>query len=113
MFRKRWHDAFVGKLEKGETVYYEVLGYTDSGQLIMPEVQNSKTKDKDFIQQYGKTTKFTYGCELIIPPAHGKSLSGSTFDTRRLNRIFIYRMTYTSNDGMVIEYPTELVKKTC
>lgn len=30
-FRQQHHDKFVGKLMKGETVYYEVVGFTDSG----------------------------------------------------------------------------------
>lgn len=93
MFRKRWHDMFIGKLHKGETVYYEVLGYTANGQLIMPEVQNKKTQDPEFVKQYGLTTKFTYGCE----PNNSE--------------IAIYRMTFTDTNGLVIEYPTELVKK--
>src|SRR5690625_1276443 len=28
-FRKRWHDYFDGKLHKGETIYYEIVGYTN------------------------------------------------------------------------------------
>lgn len=94
-FRKQWHDAFVGKLQKGETVYYEVVGYTDDGGLIMPECNNEKTKDKEFIKQYGKVTQFTYGCN------YGQS------------DIYVYRMTMTNEDGYVIEYPWHMVKLRC
>lgn len=94
-FRKKWHDTFHEKLQKGETAYYEVVGYTDDGNLIMPECNNKKTKDKEFIKKYGNTTQFTYGCE------EGKS------------DIYVYRMTMTNEDGHVVEYPTELVNIRC
>jgi len=94
-FRKRWHDFFVGKLHKNETVFFEIVGYTDKGGLIMPECNNEKTKDKAFIKQYGKTTKFTYGCEV------GES------------KILVYRMTMANVEGEVFEYPTELIKTRC
>jgi hypothetical protein len=95
VFRKQWHDEFVGKLHKGETVYYEVVGYTDDGGLIMPECNNELTKDKAFIKQWGKTTQFTYGC------GYGQS------------DIYVYRMTMTNEDGIVTEYPWHLVKLRC
>jgi hypothetical protein len=94
-FRKQWHDFFTGKLWKGITVYYEVVGYTHDNQLIMPECDNRKTKDKEFIKQYGDTTKFTYGCEI------GQ------------NDIYVYRMTMTNEDGDILEIPWEIVKIYC
>ena len=94
-FRKQYHDYFKGKLHKGEEVFYEVLGYVNENTLIMGEVSNKKTGDKDFIKQYGETTKFTYGCKP------NESI------------IRVYRMTMTNEDGYVVEYPTELVRKRC
>jgi hypothetical protein len=94
-FRKQWHDFFKNKLHKGETVYYEVLGYTEGNQTIMPDCSNSKTKDKEFIKQYGETTKFTYGCG-----------TGQ-------NDVYVYRMTVTNEDGDVVEYPWHLTKLRC
>ena len=94
-FRKQWHDLFVGKLHKGESVYLEVVGYTDDGALIMPECDNKKTKDKEFIKKYGDKTQFTYGCGF------GQS------------DIYVYRMTMTNEDGHVFEYPTELAQLRC
>ena len=94
-FRKQWHDFFVGKLHKGESIFFETVGYTDDGKLIMPECDNKKTKDKEFIKQYGDTTRFTYGCGV------GQS------------DIYVYRMTMTNEDGHVVEYPWELVKLRC
>lgn len=94
-FRKNWHDLFEGKLQKGETVYYEVVGYMNEGKLIMPECSNKKTGDKSFVKKYGDTTRFTYGC--------GKGDSD----------IYVYRMTMTNEDGHTVEYPTELVNIRC
>jgi hypothetical protein len=94
-FRKKWHDHFVGKLHKGEEVFYEIVGYTHDSQTIMPECSNSKTKDKEFIKQYGDTTKFTYGCDV------GQ------------NDIYVYRMTMVNEDGDIVEYPWYLVKLRC
>jgi hypothetical protein len=94
-FRKQWHDYFIGKLQKGESVYYEVVGYTDGDTTIMPECDNRKTKDKEFIKQYGDKTRFTYGCG-----------TGQ-------NDIYVYRMTMTNEDGFTVEYPWHLVKLRC
>lgn len=94
-FRKQYHDYFKGKLHKGEEVFYEVLGYVNESTLIMGEVSNKKTNDKEFIKQYGETTKFTYGCKP------NESI------------IRVYRMTMTNEDGYVVEYPTELVRRRC
>ena len=94
-FRKKWHDYFIGKLHKGECVYLEIAGYMESNRLIMPSCDNKKTNDKEFIKQYGNTTNFTYGCN------EGE------------NRIFVYRMNMTNEDGFVIEYSTEQTIKRC
>jgi len=94
-FRKQWHDFFVGKLRKGEEIFYEVVGYDHDSHTIMPECSNKKTNDKEFIKQYGDTTRFTYGCGV------GQ------------NDIYVYRMTMTNENGDVIEYPWHLVKLRC
>ncbi len=94
-FRQNWHDFFVGKLRKGEEIFYEVVGYTQGSQTIMPECSNTRTKDKQFIKQYGNVTRFTYGCDI------GQ------------NDIYVYRMTMTNDDGSVVEYPWYLVKLRC
>lgn len=91
-YRKSAHNQFVDKLHKGETVYYEIVGYSDTGASIMGVCNNSKIQDKDFIKQYGKTTTFAYGCK------QGES------------KIYIYRMTMTNEDGYVVEYPDDLIK---
>ena len=94
-FRQQHHERFLNKLQKGETAYYEVVGYVSNGQPIMSDCSNKKTNDKEFIKQYGDTTRFSYGCD------DGKS------------EIYIYRMTMTNEDGYIVEYPWELVKLRC
>ena len=94
-FRKMYHDWFKDKLQKGETVYYEVVGYVNETTPIMPDGDNKKVQDKEFIKQYGDKTRFSYGC------AEG------------FNDIYVYRMTMTNEDGYVVEYPWELVKARC
>lgn len=94
-FREQHAKAFEGKLWKGETVYYEVVGYTDTGTPIMGSVSNSKISDKAFTKQYGKTTTFSYGCEP------GQS------------DFYVYRMTMTNEDGDVVEYTPDFMRYRC
>jgi len=94
-FRQQHHDRFVGKLQKGETAYYEVVGYAGNNKPIMSDCSNKKTNDKEFIKRYGETTRFSYGCE------DGQS------------EAYVYRMTMTNEDGYVVEYPHDLVKLRC
>lgn len=94
-FREKYHDFFEGKLQKGEQIFYEIVGFTEDGKSIMPKVSNSKMNDKDFVKKYGETTQFNYGCDV------GKS------------DIYVYRMNYTTDEGYVIEYPTDLIKIRC
>lgn len=94
-FREPHAKFFEGKLWKGEEVYYEVCGFTDTGAPIMPSVSNKPTNDKDFIKRYGETTTFSYGCEAPN------------------SRIFVYRMTMTNLDGEVVEYTPDFMRYRC
>lgn len=94
-FRAQYHNLLKGKLLKGETIYYEIVGYADIQTPIMGVAKNSKMNDKDFVKKYGETTTFTYGC----PPGQSE--------------MYVYRMTMTNPDGQVIEYPWSLVKHRC
>lgn len=94
-FRAIHAKAFEGKLNKGETVYYEVVGFTTNGTPIMSSVSNSKISDKEFTKQYGDTTVFSYGC----------SGNGSDF--------YVYRMTMTNEDGFVVEYSPDFMRYRC
>lgn len=94
-FRERHSKVFEGKLHKGEEVYYEVVGYTDTGAPIMGDCANKKLNDKAFIKQYGETTRFSYGCD-------------SPF-----SELYVYRMTMTNEDGDVIEYTPDYMRYRC
>ncbi len=102
-FRKIYHDIFKTKLNKGETIFYEIVGYTDQCGLIMAEANNKLLNDKEFIKTYGETTKFTYGC----------TDKNELLEGEKRNDIYVYRMTMTNEDGFVVEYPWELVKQRC
>ena len=93
-FRERHSKFFEGKLNKGEEVFYEVVGYTDTGAPIMSECNNKKVQDKEFSKQYGDTTVFNY--QMVV---------GSD--------IYIYRMTMTNEDGFVVEYSPDFMRYRC
>lgn len=97
-FRRAWGERFKGKLLPNEECFGEIAGFYAPNAPIMTPGDNTKTKDKAFIKQYGKTTTFSYGCS-------------PTGDNKPLNRYFVYRMTYTTPEGVVIEYPWDLVKQ--
>lgn len=93
-FRMNWAEKFKNKLLPGECVFGEIAGFIAPGQPIMAKGDNKKTKDKNFIKTFGDTTVFSYGCS----EEEGNS------------RYFIYRITYTSPEGFVFEYPWDFVK---
>ena len=106
-FRQQHHDKFVGKLMKGETVYYEVVGFTDSGAPIMGNGKNEKL-GKDFVKQYGKETVFSYGCS-----PNGLSNKSITADIVPVSECYVYRMTMTNEDGFVVEYSPNFMRYRC
>ena len=95
VFRKKYHDLLKDKLYKGEEIYYEIVGYVNESTPIMPDGNNKKIQDKEFVKKYGDKTRFSYGCD------------------EGTNNIYVYRMTMTNEDGYVVEYPWELVKTRC
>ena len=111
-FRKQYHDFFEGKLWKGETVYYEIVGFTHDGSPIMATCSNSKLKDKEFVKQYGDTTTFSYGC--VPHPKTCTSYDENLAQVQEVqSRIFVYRMTMTNEDGEVVEYTPEFTRHRC
>jgi hypothetical protein len=106
-FRAKHHQKFIGKLNKGETVYYEVVGFTDTGTPIMGNGKNDKL-GKDFVKQYGKETIFSYGCEPT-----GKKGIDITEREAPQSDIYVYRMTMTNEDGFVVEYTPDFMRFRC
>jgi hypothetical protein len=97
-FREEHSKKFEGKLLKGETVYYEVVGFTNTGAPIMGQCSNKKLNDKEFVKQYGETTTFSYGCDPEDEPQ---------------SDMYVYRMTMTNEDGVVIEYTPDFMRYRC
>lgn len=115
-FRKQHADAFEGKLHKGETVYYEIVGFTTNGTPIMPQVKNNKISDKNFTKIYGDITTFSYGCTpdgqimKYGTDEHGDFML--PIDVPQSD-MYVYRITSTNEDGDVIEYPPDYVRYRC
>ncbi len=114
-FREQHHNAFVGKLWKGETAYYEVVGFTHTGASIMGSGNNEKL-GKDFVKQYGKETVFSYGCSPTEPtPASelGMIVDAISGPANPQSDIYVYRMTMTNEDGEVVEYTPDFMRYRC
>ena len=108
-FREEHSKVFEGKLWKGETVYYEVVGFTTEGSPIMGHADNKKLNDKDFIKQYGKITTFSYGCT-----ASGyHPTMDSAPNSYPISDMYVYRMTMTNEDGQIIEYTPDFMRYRC
>ena len=115
-FREAHSKIFEGKLNKGETVYYEVVGFTTNGTPIMSSANNAKLQDKEFIKQYGKETVFSYGCS----PTGRRMMYGSDeYGDFKVDMpcpqsdIYVYRMTMTNEDGFVVEYTPDFMRYRC
>ena len=113
-FREQHSKAFEGKLNKGETVYYEVVGFTTSGQPIMGDANNKKLNDKEFIKQYGEVTRFSYGCSPVgVAVVQVPDTPYSIGVDAPQSDIYVYRMTMTNEDGFVVEYTPEFMRYRC
>lgn len=112
-FRKQYHDFFEGKLWKGETVYYEIVGFTHDGTPIMSTCSNEKLKDKAFVKQYGKTTTFSYGCAPFPEKMVLSETAENCHPAKPQNDIYVYRMTMTNEDGQVVEYTPDFMRYRC
>ncbi len=92
-FRQLIHQDFEAKLlQKGETVYYEIVGFLDSGAPIMPP---HHVEDKELRKQYGENIIYAYGCL----PGHCA--------------VYVYRITMTNEDGHTVEYSWNQVLSRC
>ena len=109
-FREAHSKFFDGKLNKGEEIFYEVVGFTHTGAPIMASGDNKKLNDKEFVKLYGQTTVFSYGCN----PEGGKE--GHYEDIVWVDPqsdIYVYRMTMTNEDGFIVEYTPDFMRYRC
>jgi hypothetical protein len=86
---------FEGNLRKGETAFFEIVGFESTGASIMAKVDTTKMGDKEFTKRFDKTMAYSYGCE----PTECA--------------IYVYRMTLTDEDGHSIDYAWDDVVKRC
>ena len=112
-FRMPHAELFRGKLWKGETVYYEVVGFTDTGVPIMSECSNKKLNDKEFVKQYGQTTTFSYGCARQPMAGLADPNDPNTAFATPQSDIYVYRMTMTNEDGNIVEYTPDFMRYRC
>ena len=118
-FREAHSKFFEGKLNKSETVYYEVVGFTHTGAPIMASGDNKKLNDKDFVKQYGQATVFSYGCEPNPVVHEGYNDSTYGYQNERIeykapqSDIYVYRMTMTNEDGFTVEYTPDFMRYRC
>lgn len=117
-FRETHSKVFEGKLNKGEEVFYEVVGFTTTGTPIMATASNKKLNDKDFVKQYGDETVFSYGCEpnpknLVVADATANEIVGIKIPLAPQSDIYVYRMTMTNEDGFTVEYTPDFMRYRC
>lgn len=114
-FREPHAKMFEGKLWKGETVYYEVVGFTHTGAPIMATCSNKKLNDKEFIKQYGEETVFSYGCApgLLGGLVKDKEVVDNETIVYPQSDIYVYRMTMTNEDGDTVEYTPDFMRYRC
>ena len=113
-FREQHSKLFEGKLNKGEEVFYEVVGFTTTGVPIMGNGNNKKLNDKDFVKQYGDETVFSYGCAPQPVPAVIKAPEMiEVAPAIPQSDIYVYRMTMTNEDGFTVEYTPDFMRYRC
>ena len=89
-------DAAAGiSPRKGEVIYGEIVGYTETGVPIMANQNNESMKESRIKKQYGSKMEYRYGCL----PSQCK--------------FFVYRITSVNEDGFAVELPWTQVKKRC
>jgi RNA ligase (TIGR02306 family) len=88
-------NKFKDNLRKGETAYFEIVGYESSGLPVMPPVETSKLSDKSFSSKYGSVITYSYGC------------------AEKTCEIYVYRITITNEDGQSVDLCWNDVKSRC
>lgn len=94
-FRDEAITSLIGNLHKGEIVYFELVGYTNTGQSIMALHDTGVMKDKRFARQYGDKMNYKYG-----------QVEGTC-------GLHVYRITNCNEDGVAIDLSWAQVKKRC
>lgn len=111
-FREKHSKIFEGKLHKGETAYYEIVAFTNTGTPIM----GSGKVPKEAQSEYGKEMVFSYGCHpegQIMK--YGEDENGKFAIPVEVpqSEMYVYRMTLTTPEGFVVEYTPDFMRYRC
>ena len=117
-FRHEMAKKFEGKLHKGETVYYEIVGFVNPSTPIMSSCDNKKIKDKEFVKQYGDTTVFSYGCDPDGEWEEKQYCSApDVLDFDKIIapkcEVYVYRMTMSNDEGDIVEMSPSQMRLRC
>ena len=93
-WRFHWLDKLTPYLNKGVTVYGEIVGWAN-GSLIMGTHFTAPLKDKKYTKKYGETVNYKYGCP------HGE------------DRLIVYRVSYTTAGGDEIDLSVDQLTHWC
>lgn len=93
-FRFDVADTIKPYLEKGMTVYGEIVGYAN-GRPIMPDHNIKLLKDSRYTKKYGDVVRYSYGCKEHEWKFH------------------VYRITYLNHEGQNIDMTQAQMEKWC
>jgi len=88
-------------LHHGETIFFEIVGYTHTGAPIMPAHDLRMLKNKILLAKYGEHMEYRYGCSV------------EEDSEKPLNRLFVYRISRTSDDGHELDMPWNQLTARC
>lgn len=94
-FRWTVADRLLPFLRKGETLYYEIVGWVTPDRHIMPPHNPASTKDRRFIDKWGSEITYNYR----VPNGTAKA--------------YVYRIAVTNEDGYQWELGWDAVKARC
>lgn len=94
-FRDKISNKIKTSMNKNEIIYFEIVGYTDTGGSIMGSVDTTKLKDKEFTKRFGQTMTYKYGC-----------LQGECEG-------YVYRIAIVNPDGIIEDLSWDKVKRRC
>ena len=100
-FREAIHQSLEGRLHKGETLYYEIVGYQAPNSPLFHHKMKKDGVGTALLKQFkahlqSNNMEYSYGCNRELGE----------------HRIFIYRITYTNKDGHQIDlsYPQRVAR---
>jgi len=94
-FRYKHLNLIKDKLEDGEIIMGELVGYTTDGKKIMPDHLTKETNDKQFVKQYGEKIEYIYGLPI------------------NECEFYCYRILKSGPDGKTIDLSWSQVKARC